>query len=418
MNERLEPVPIGTAGELYIGGAGVALGYWNRAELTSDRFHASPFVAGDRLYKTGDLGRFLSDGTMEFLGRNDSQVKIRGFRIELGEIESRLSEHELVGEIAVVVREDVPGEKRLVAYYTREGGDELSIEDLRSQLLKSLPEYMVPAAYVHLESLPLTANGKVDRKALPEPDLDAYAVRQYEQPLGEVEQEIAKIWCELLNVDRAGRNDHFFELGGHSLLAVRLISRIRQLFNVELSLLQVFARPTLIDIARVVSDASRSVLPAIEPVIRTERLALSFAQQRLWFLTQMDVGNPAYHISFGLRLVGDLDRVALANALDAIVLRHEALRTTFGSADGEPFQRIHTAKSRFCLVEDDIRSASDRSEGLKQRLATEAVAAFDLETGPLVRGRLIAVDEAEHVLLITMHHIVSDGWSVGVLYVN
>ena len=414
LDEWLEPVPIGVAGELYIGGPGVARGYWNRAELTAERFVPSPFVAGDRLYKTGDVGRYLSDGTIEFLGRNDFQVKLRGFRIELGEIEGRLNGYGSIREAVVVVREDVPGEKRLVAYYTREGGDELRIEDLRSQLLESLPEYMVPAAYVHLESLPLTPNGKLDRKALPEPDRDAYAVHQYEDALGEVEQAIAKMWCELLKVDRVGRNDNFFELGGHSLLAARLISRIRQLFNVELGLLQVFARPTLTDIARVVSEASRSVLPAIERVIRSERLALSFAQQRLWFLAQMDGGNPAYHIPFGLRLVGDLDRVALADALDALVLRHETLRTTFVNIDGEPFQRINTAETGFRLVEDDIRSASDRGERLKQLLATEAVAAFDLETGPLIRGRLIAVDEAENVLLITMHHIVSDGWSIDV----
>ena len=408
------PVPVGVAGEIYIGGAGVARGYLHRADLTSERFIASPFVDGDRLYKTGDVARYLSDGRIEFLGRNDAQVKIRGFRIELGEIEARLSEHELVDEVVVVAREDVSGEKRLVAYYTREGVAALTVEALRAHLLGILPEYMVPAAYVQLESLPLTPNGKIDRTSLPEPDDAAYMARAYETPLGDVEQAIARIWSELLGVDRVGRYDNFFDLGGHSLLAARLMSRMRETFGVELTLTQVFACPVLIDIARLIRGTDRSVLPAITRIDRSEPLALSFAQQRLWFLAQLDGVSQAYHIPFGVRLIGELDRGALGRALDAIVSRHEALRTTFVVIDGEPYQRTGDADAKFCLVEDDIRLCDDRAVAFDELCALETTAAFDFSAGPLIRGRLIRLAEDEHALLITMHHIVSDGWSMGV----
>jgi aryl carrier-like protein len=223
-----EPVPVGVPGELYIGGAGVARGYWNRPELTAERFIASPFVDGDRLYKTGDVARYLADGNIEFLGRNDFQVKIRGFRVELGEIESRLSQHPTISESAVLAREDVPGEKQLVAYYTRSGAEsEISAESLRAHLQETLPDYMVPAAYVMLETFPLTPNGKLDRKALPAPDSTSYTKREYESPRSGIESTIALIWADLLKVERISRHDNFFELGGHSLLIVKLIARMR-----------------------------------------------------------------------------------------------------------------------------------------------------------------------------------------------
>jgi len=243
LDDRLEPVPVGVSGEIYIGGAGVARGYLNRPELTAERFIESPFVEGDRLYKTGDLARYLPDGNIVFLGRNDHQVKIRGFRIELGEIEARLLDIDGVREAVVVAREDTPGDKRLVAYYTGEAGVEA--EHLRPALLTALPDYMVLAAYVRLESLPLTPNGKLDRKALPAPEGDAYATQTYEAPVGPVEGALARIWAELLGVEQVGRHDSFFELGGHSLLAVRMISRVREQLDTEVALAELFAWPTL-----------------------------------------------------------------------------------------------------------------------------------------------------------------------------
>ena len=253
------PVPIGVCGEIYIGGAGVARGYLNRPELTAERFLNDPFASepGARMYRTGDLARYLPDGNIEFLGRNDFQVKIRGFRIELGEIESQLSRYPGIRDAIVLAREDVPGEKRLVAYYTSAEG--ISVEELRSHLLGVLPEYMVPAAYVALDVLPVTANGKLDRKALPAPELDAYVVRMYEAPIGEAEQAIAQIWCDVLKIERVGRHDDFFELGGHSLLAVRVLSRLRQALDVEINLTDLFARSVLRDFAGSIADAKRSV---------------------------------------------------------------------------------------------------------------------------------------------------------------
>jgi len=436
LDSQGEPVPEGVAGELYIGGEGVARGYMKRAELTAERFVVDPFVkeggGGARMYRTGDLGRWLADGNIEFLGRNDGQVKIRGFRIELGEIEARLAEHAGVREAVVVAREDEPGVKRLVAYYTcaavsgegerektEEAGAaaEVGAEILRTHLSARLPEYMVPAAYVQLESLPLTANGKLDRRALPAPDTDAYTVREYEAPVGEMETKLAEIWAEVLKVERVGRQDNFFALGGHSLLAVRVIARLRQALGLEVRISDLFARPVLNDFARVVESAKKSHLPAITHAERGERVPLSFAQQRLWFLAQMQAGGKAYHIPLGVRLHGNLDKAVLKRALDRIVARHEALRTTFESAESAPQQRIAPVEeSRFLLLEHDLRGRQDAQDEMEHLMAEEAGAVFDLEAGSLIRGRLVQLDEEEHSLLITMHHIVSDGWSMGILF--
>ena len=417
-----EPVPVGVAGELYIGGAGVARGYLNRPELTAEKFLKDPFTEDPdgRMYRTGDLGRWLADGNIEFLGRNDFQVKIRGFRIELGEIEARLNEHDGVREAVVLAREDTPGEKRLVAYYTTSlnDGSEMNApgaEQLRLHLLAALPEYMVPAAYVRLESLPLTPNGKLDRKALPAPEGDAYGARQYEAPQGAIEELLASIWVKLLKVERVGRHDNFFELGGHSLMAVRVIARVREALKVEVAIRDLFAYPVLTDLARALESANSTELSPIVAVERGAPLPVSFAQQRLWFLAQMEGVSQAYHMPMGLRLKGGLDRAALRKTLDRIVARHEALRTIFAMVDGEPVQRIIPPEdSRFHLVEHDLRGQSDAGEELARLAAEEAEAGFDLEAGPLIRGRLIRLADEEDALLITMHHIVSDGWSMGV----
>ncbi|GLF92744.1 non-ribosomal peptide synthetase [Streptomyces yaizuensis] len=378
------PSPVGVAGELYVGGAGVARGYLNRPDLTGERFLDDPFVPGERVYRTGDVVRWSEDGELEYVGRNDSQVKVRGYRVEPGEIESVLLRQDGVREAVVVARDDT-----LVAYVT---GD-ASTEDLRPHLVSCLPSHMVPSAYVLLESLPLTSNGKLDRAALPAPDGDAYVRGVYEEPRGPVERALAEIWSDLLGVDRVGRHDDFFALGGHSLLAVRALSRLRTRWDVDISLGTLFTAPALTDWARTVAEATASTHPPIVPVPRTGPLPMSFAQRRLWFLSQLDGVSEAYHIPLRLRLTGDLDEEALRRALDTVVSRHEALRTTFAQ-EGEPVQRI-APRAAFAWGADE--------------------GPFDLVNGPLIRGGLTRTGEREWALTITMHHIVSDGWSLGIL---
>ncbi|MGH8082208.1 MAG: amino acid adenylation domain-containing protein, partial [Lysobacter sp.] len=410
-----EPVPQGVAGEIYIGGAGVASGYLNRPELTRERFLDDPFAGrvGARMYRSGDLGRWLPDGTIEFLGRNDHQVKIRGFRIELGEIEAQLIRLPGVSEAVVHAREDNAGDKRLVAYLV--GTDLPQAADLRAALARELPDYMVPAAYVALERLPLTHNGKLDRQALPAPEGDAFAQRVYEEPQGAVEIVLAQIWAELLQLPRVGRQDHFFELGGHSLLALQVTARLQQRLGLNVALSDLFAQPVLRDLAQLAAQQQGQALPAVVADERPQVLPMSFAQQRLWFIAQMDeAASAAYHMAGGLRLHGPLDADALQAALDRIVQRHEALRTGFALADGQPIQRI-AADARFALVRQDLSASTDPQAELARWTRTEKDAPFDLAAGPLARGRLLRLGEHEHVLLLTLHHIVSDGWSMGVL---
>lgn len=426
LDPSMNPTPVGVVGEAFIAGASVARGYLRRPDLTAERFVPDPYSAqgGGRLYRTGDLVRWRKDGTIEFVGRNDFQVKVRGFRIELTEIEARLLEYGGVKEAVVVAQEDVAGGKRLVAYYTEgvidtqqsNGRGKFGAEDLRGHLAQKLPEYMLPAAFVRLEALPRTPNGKLDRKRLPAPDGNAYAVSGYEEPQGEIETTLAAIWRDVLEVERVGRHDNFFDLGGHSLLAVAMLGRLREALDLEVELGVVFEHSRLSELAGKISGGRRAQLPPITKADRTQRLPLSFAQQRLWFLAQMEGGREVYHIPFGLHLVGTLDRKALGLALDRLVQRHEALRTTFVVLDGEATQRIATAEeSHFSLREHDLRQQADAELRSRQLLDEEAHARFDLEAGPLIRGRLIRRAEDTYTLLITMHHIVSDGWSLGVL---
>ncbi|WP_051711496.1 non-ribosomal peptide synthetase [Andreprevotia chitinilytica] len=415
-----QPVPLGVVGELFIGGVGVARGYLNRPELTSERFVADPFSADPqaRMYKTGDLARWLPDGNIEYLGRNDFQVKIRGFRVELGEVEAQLAACAGVREAVVMAREDQPGDKRLVAYVVPQAGIEPGAAELRHQLSQSLADYMLPSAFVTLETFPLTPNGKLDRKALPAPDQSSVISREYEAPQGEVEQTIAAIWQDLLGLERVGRHDQFFELGGHSLLAVQLVSRLRTALGVELPLRELFAQPSLHGLAQAVQATTHSTHVAMPLADRTQPLPLSWAQQRLWFLNQLDANaGAAYHMPAGLRLHGQLDRAALRVTLDRIVARHEALRTCFVSDGGEAVQVIAQADVGFSLLEHDLRGLtdSDRSIRIEQLSQAEAVQPFDLSTGPLIRGQLLQLADDKHLLLITQHHIISDGWSIGVL---
>jgi amino acid adenylation domain-containing protein len=351
-------------------------------------------------------------------------VKVRGFRIELGEIEARLLEYDGISEAVVVAQEDVPGGKRLVAYYTESTIDAQQIsvrkkfgaEELRSYLAQRLPDYMVPAAYVRLETLPLTPNGKLDRQRLPRPDGNAIAATGYQEPQGEIETTLAAIWREVLAVETVGRRDDFFALGGHSLLAIGMITRLREALGLEVELGDLFEHPRLSDFAGKISNSRPTQLPPITKADRGQPLPLSYAQQRLWFLAQMEGVSQVYHMPFGVRLVGKLDRHALGLALDRIVQRHEALRTTFVVVDSEPVQRIAAVEdSHFLLQDHDLRQQADSELGLRQLYEEEAHAGFDLKAGPLIRGRLIRQREDHYALLITMHHIISDGWSVGVL---
>ncbi|HYR10273.1 MAG TPA: amino acid adenylation domain-containing protein, partial [Longimicrobium sp.] len=416
LDGALSPVPPGAPGEVYVGGGGVSRGYLDRPGLTAERFVPDPFSGepGARMYRTGDRMRWRGERKLEFVGRLDEQVKIRGFRVEPGEIEARLLEHAGVRGAVVTVREDAPGDRRLVAYYLAD--EPVAVDALKAHLSDRVPGYMVPAAYVWMDAYPLTPNGKVDRQALPAPEGDAYAAHEYAAPVSETEEAVAAIWAELLGAERVGRRDQFFELGGHSLLAVRVVSRLRQVLGVEAELGDLFVRPVLADFARGLETAARAE-GAITPVNRSAAIPLSFAQQRLWFLEQLGNLGSTYHIPSRLRLKGELHRDALAGALDRIVARHEALRTTFAEVNGVPEQRIAPAEaSGFHLLQHDLSGAADAGAELQTLLSEEARAPFDLERGPLIRGRLIRLAADDHVLLITMHHIVSDGWSMGVLF--
>ncbi|MDT9002467.1 amino acid adenylation domain-containing protein, partial [Paucibacter sp. APW11] len=419
-----EPVPVGVAGEIYIGGAGVARGYLKREALTAERFLVDPFQAGARMYRTGDLARWLPNGKIEYLGRNDFQVKIRGFRIELGEIEARLVACAGVREAAVLARQDsADDDKRLVAYVVPDADPSakdvaLDISALRAQLARELPDYMVPSAFVQLQALPLTANGKLDRKALPAPDQRAIVARDYEPPQDLFEETIAAIWAELLKLDRVGRHDDFFALGGHSLLAVQQGSRLRERLGIEVPLRSLFAHPTLFEYALQARAGEHSKLDAIQPADRGARLPLSWAQQRLWFLAQLDqAASAAYHMPAALQLQGSLNRAALSATLNRIVARHESLRTRFVQQGDVVGQVIDEADSGFALAEEDLTSlrGHEQQAAVQRLMLDHASMPFDLAQGPLIRGKLLKLGDTDHVLLINQHHIVSDGWSMGIL---
>ncbi|MHC5728442.1 MAG: condensation domain-containing protein, partial [Nostoc sp.] len=364
LDQYLQPVPIGVPGELHIGGAGLARGYLNRPELTNEKFIPNPFQRGrgqgaggrgetenqfsnsncDRLYKTGDLAGYLPDGDIEYLGRIDNQIKIRGFRIELAEIETALSEHGDVQSCCVIAREDTPGEKRLVAYVVPYPQVTPTINQLRHFLKAKLPEYMVPNTFVVLEALPLTPNGKVDRRALPAPDLQSDQKEKYVAPRTPIEEMLAQIWTQVLKLERVGIHDNFFEVGGHSLLATQLLSRIRNIFKVELPLRELFARATIAELAQSIGQLQQQDLklstPPILPRVENTQLPLSYAQQRLWFLDQLQPLGGLYNIPLTLRLVGTLNQAALEQSLQEIIHRHEVLRTNFINVDGQPTQII------------------------------------------------------------------------------
>ncbi|HEU0080191.1 MAG TPA: condensation domain-containing protein, partial [Longimicrobiaceae bacterium] len=416
-----EPAPVGAPGELFLGGEVVARGYLGRPELTAERFVPDPFgEPGARLYRSGDRVRWRADGVLEFVGRVDFQVKIRGFRVEPGEVEAVLAGHPQVREAAVVVRETAPGERRLVAYAAAEAGAEVTVAGLRAWLGERLPEYMVPSAVVLLEAMPLTAHGKVDRRALPAPEWGS-AEEAYQAPRSEVEEILCGIWSSVLGAERVGVQDDFFALGGHSLLAARVVSRAVAALGVEIPLRALFEAPTVAGLAeRVEALLREGAGVAAEPVVRVPRdgspLPLSFAQQRLWFIDRLEPGSAAYNIPFPLRLRGALHLPALAAALTEVVRRHEALRTVFADVGGEPAQVVLPA-APFPLPVVDLGALPESvREAEARRLAAEDAAhPFDLARGPLLRAALLRLGEGDAVLLGNVHHVAFDGWSLRVL---
>jgi len=475
LDTQLNPVPVGVSGEIYIGGVGLARGYLNRLDLTADRFIPNPFVndvntreelhhtdsspsapQNLRLYRTGDLARYLPDGNIEFLGRIDEQVKIRGFRIELGEIESTLQSHGDVTQAVLIAREeesdnpDNSSNKKLVAYIvlpeerissltvesalTSSAGEPFSVlngeslpaltEDLRNHLARSLPDYMIPSFFVYIDKLPLTSNGKIDRKALPAPNLSSRLVGdEYVAPQTPLEQELANIWSEVLKIKKIGTHDNFFTLGGHSLLATQVISRIRQTYNIDVPFRSIFDHSTIASLGTIIESLIRekalTLIPPLLPMERKGPVPLSFAQSRLWFLDQLLPEMALYNIPIALRLKGSLDALALEKALNTLIDRHESLRTIFPSTKGEAHQVI-LPSLRIKLVEYSENlthlSQKERIALIEKIIYEEAHTPFHLSTGPLIRAKIVILSKKEHILLITQHHIISDGWSTEIFF--
>jgi amino acid adenylation domain-containing protein/non-ribosomal peptide synthase protein (TIGR01720 family) len=417
-------------GELYIAGAGLARGYLDRPGLTARRFVADPFgPPGERMYRTGDLVCWTSAGTVEFVGRADDQVKLRGFRVELGEIESALRRHPDVAEAIVVARQEDPGHgsghdsehgsgrKYLAAYVVTVAADALpSDAALREFLGRVLPDYMIPAAFVSLDELPLTPNGKVDRRALPTPAPVAAATGGHVPPRTPAERAVADVFAQVLGVERVGAEDNFFELGGDSILTIRVTTRLRAALGVDVSPRAVFTHPTVARFAAALPAPNESDIPAIRPVSRDDEMPLSYAQQRLWFLNEFEPDSAEYHTFAALRLRGELDVAALRAALTASVARHESLRTTFEERDGRGVQVVRPPYEVAVPVHDlSARPPSERAAELNRLLAAEHARPFDLRRGPLLRPGLIRLADGEHALILALHHIVTDGWSMGVL---
>jgi amino acid adenylation domain-containing protein len=428
----LQPCPIGVPGNLYIGGDVLCVGYAHQPEVTGAAFRPDPFSRrpGARIYHTGDRARWFADGNLEFLGRVDQQVKIRGFRIELGEIEVALARHPEIREAVVLAREDVPGDKRLVAYVVpaTAGGPAPAAGELRELLRRSLPDYMIPAAFVGLDHLPVTANGKLDRRALPAPRWDHAEAADDDLPLTATEEALAGLWRDVLSVERVGRHDDFFDLGGHSLLATQLVARLRERFGAEMPLRTIFQAPLLAELAARIdaglaglaaSEAAGvppvTAAPPIRPVPREGALPLSASQLRQWFLVQLDPRSADYNLPVAVRLAGELRPEVLAAALGEIVRRHEALRTTFEADGGRPFAVV----SPHCglplpLADLAALPAPVRQAEIRRLAGGDRERPFDLTRGPLVRAILVRLAAAEHVLAATFHHIVFDGSSLGV----
>lgn len=418
LDERLNPAPENVVGELYVAGDGLARGYLNRRELTEERFIADPFDPGRRMYRTGDVARWLDDGKIEYVGRRDEQVKWHGYRVELNEVRCALNSHPDVRDSVVMVRKDHEGREAMVGYYVSRR--EIEAAELRAFLSGIIIEETIPNIFMHLKKLPLTLNGKINYRALPTPEeARKEARRRFIPPQGQTEEALADTWAKVLGVDRVGAEDNFFELGGHSLLAAQIVNGVREALGVEVPLQSLFESPTVRGLARTVEAASGGGPQLPEPIERVPRdgeLPVSFAQQRLWFLNHMHPGNPAYNINAPVRLTGPLNVAALEQAVGEVVRRHESLRTIFPDAD-RPAQRVLPPRPLPPLPLTDLSALpAEAAEAEAGRLlADDAGRPFHLCRGPLARFGLVRLDGRGHVARFTMHHIISDGWSTEVL---
>ncbi|RUT69553.1 amino acid adenylation domain-containing protein [Flavobacterium cupreum] len=409
LNNALLPTPLGVSGNLYISGAGVTRGYWNKPELTAEKFIENPFIPGTRMYDTGDVGRWLPNGTIEFSGRNDHQVKVRGFRIELGEIETSLLQYSTRIKQSIVQAKEVNGEKVLVAYYvTNEAIDKAAI---RNYLLEKLPEYMVPAFYLDLDQFPLTPNGKIDRKALPGISGEDAIRKEYVAPRNETEQKMAEIWQEVLAVEKVGMTDNFFELGGHSLIVAQVINRLNKQLNKTVSFRDFFANPTIDALGKTLNQNEYTAIPQAE--IR-ESYPLTASQYRFWILSQLEGGSLAYNMPAVLKLTGELDADKFKETFQLLIQRHEILRTGFrNTAEGQLRQFIKsTADIVFEVTEIDFSNKAGQETLVANYLKEQNALVFNLEQAPLLRASLIKTREKEHLFSLCMHHIIGDGWSM------
>lgn len=411
-NNNLQP--IGVPGELCVGGDGLARGYLNREDLTDEKFIKNPFILGERIYRTGDLARWLPDGNIEFLGRMDKQIKIRGFRIEIDEIEKQLSKLELVGDTVITVNKDNNNNKYLCAYFTAR--EQLVPSKIRKDLLQKLPSYMIPSYFVQLESIPLTTNGKVDQKALPKPKIALEDNLEYMAPRNEVEERLAKIFAEVLDVSIIGVKDNFFELGGHSLKAVKAMNMIHKEFSVKLSLQDLFKFPTVEILAEKVQEREVIFYDDIKNIEKKEYYELSNGQKRLWIINQLEKENIAYNLPGRVTLFEKVEKNVIDEIFRQLIYRHESFRTRFVTVDGNPVQIIEDTVD-FSLQMLDISFMEEKNAALKreQIFEEESTRVFNLESAPLLRVTLVKVKEKEYDMIFSMHHIISDGWSMEIL---
>ncbi|MED2795925.1 amino acid adenylation domain-containing protein, partial [Bacillus wiedmannii] len=406
-NNSLRLKHTGGIGELFIGGEGLARGYLGNPTLTAEKFVENPFIPGEKMYRTGDLARWLPDGNLEFLGRIDHQVKIRGYRIELGEIEHQLLKHEDVEEVVVMDREDEVGEKYLCGYVVAKR--DISVAELRQTLLAELPDYMIPSYFIQLDKFPLNTNGKIDRKVLPTPDWSSMGHVEYVAPRNETEEQLAHIWKEILSLNReVGIHENFFELGGHSLRATSLVSKIHKQFHVEFPLKEVFARQTIEELASYIEHSNKSVYSTITQVEDREYYPLSSAQRRMYVINQFEEESLGYNMPAVMELTGKVDQERLNSVFCQLVARHESFRTTFELVEGTPVQKVRKDVSfNVEYMEVSIEQVQEAIQAF--------IRPFDLSTGPLLRVSLFKIDTDRHILIVDMHHIISDGVSTKIL---
>ncbi|WP_339371046.1 amino acid adenylation domain-containing protein [Paenibacillus elgii] len=403
-----ELLPVGVPGELCVGGDGVARGYLNQPELTEQKFVDNPFEPGTKMYRTGDLARWLPDGNIEFMGRMDNQIKLRGFRIELGEIEAKLAEHPHTKEVVVTVREDRPGDKALCAYFVADR--DIPASEWRAYLAKALPEYMIPTAFVRIDKMPLKETGKIDKKALPEPNGAAYEVKFRRPPETELERELADLWMQTLGLTEVGIDDSFFELGGHSLKATMIVSQLNKQFHTDLSLTEFFGGPTIRELAQRLSARADGLYTSIAPAAKRESYPVSTAQKRMYIVSMLTYRGTGYNIPLVLSLEGRLDRDRLGYVFRELIRRHESFRTSFHIVNGELVQRINEEAKL------DLECLTVETEEEASRIIRNFIRPFDLSRAPLIRGLLLKQQEDRHLLVLDMHHIISDGVSLDILF--